>query len=187
MLQLLSTIFLLVPLLLVSGSDSSKYASNGTYVDDASVKYDNATIRAANFVTFSESDTLPHFVFRNEVSYDNYTDYIDISMEYIISSILWWMWLMIALHCVVFLIGLVGNSLVCVAVYRNHTMRTVTNYFIVNLAVADFLVILFCLPPSLLWDVTSTWWFGATVCKVVLYLQGTEATMQSQLSFTSGD
>lgn len=82
-----------------------------------------------------------------------------------------WMWVLICFHCIVFIVGLVGNTLVCVAVYRNHTMRTVTNYFIVNLAVADFLVILFCLPPSVVWDVTSTWFFGVAMCKVVLYLQ----------------
>lgn len=82
-----------------------------------------------------------------------------------------WMWVLICFHCIVFVMGLVGNILVCVAVYRNHTMRTVTNYFIVNLAVADFLVILFCLPPSVVWDVTSTWFFGVAMCKVVLYLQ----------------
>ncbi|CAH1169552.1 unnamed protein product [Phaedon cochleariae] len=66
-----------------------------------------------------------------------------------------WTWALIFFHCVVFLVGLVGNCLVCVAVYKNHTMRTVTNYFIVNLAAADFLVILFCLPPSVVWDVTN--------------------------------
>lgn len=82
-----------------------------------------------------------------------------------------WMWLLICLNCIVFVVGLVGNILVCVAVYRNHTMRTVTNYFIVNLAVADFLVILFCLPPTVVWDVTTTWFFGLVMCKVVLYLQ----------------
>lgn len=71
----------------------------------------------------------------------------------------------------VFLIGLIGNALVCVAVYRNHTMRTVTNYFIVNLAVADFMVILFCLPPTVLWDVTETWFMGEIMCKIVLYIQ----------------
>lgn len=54
---------------------------------------------------------------------------------------------------------------------RNRTMRTVTNYFIVNLAVADFLVILICLPPTVLWDVTETWFMGTLACKVVLYFQ----------------
>lgn len=82
-----------------------------------------------------------------------------------------WTWILIIFHSLVFVIGIIGNILVCVAVYRNHTMRTVTNYFIVNLAVADFLVILFCLPPSVVWDVTLTWFFGIAMCKIVLYFQ----------------
>uniref|UniRef100_A0A1B0CBY3 G-protein coupled receptors family 1 profile domain-containing protein n=2 Tax=Lutzomyia longipalpis TaxID=7200 RepID=A0A1B0CBY3_LUTLO len=66
---------------------------------------------------------------------------------------------------------IVGNALVCIAVYTNHSMRTVTNIFIVNLAVADFFVILFCLPPTVVWDVTETWFMGKTMCKIVLYFQ----------------
>ena len=80
-------------------------------------------------------------------------------------------WVMIALHAIVFVVGLVGNALVCVAVYRNHSMRTVTNYFIVNLAVADFMVIFFCLPPTVVWDVTETWFLGTALCKIVVYFQ----------------
>ena len=80
-------------------------------------------------------------------------------------------WILIAAHIIVFVVGLVGNFLVCVAVYRNTSMRTVTNYFIVNLAVADFMVILFCLPPTVVWDVTETWFLGDTFCKILLYFQ----------------
>ncbi|CAG9857806.1 unnamed protein product [Phyllotreta striolata] len=99
-----------------------------------------------------------------------------------------WTWILIFCHCVVFFVGLVGNCLVCVAVYRNHSMRTVTNYFIVNLAVADFLVILFCLPPSVIWDVTMTWWFGTGLCKIVLYLQSMSVTVSVlTLTFISLD
>lgn len=86
-------------------------------------------------------------------------------------------WVLIASHSVVFIVGLVGNALVCVAVYRNHSMRTVTNYFIVNLAVADFMVILFCLPPTVLWDVTETWFFGNAMCRIVLYFQVSRFTL----------
>lgn len=80
-------------------------------------------------------------------------------------------WVLIATHTIVFVVGLVGNALVCISVYRNHTMRTVTNLFIVNLAMADFMVILFCLPPTVLWDVTETWFLGKTFCKLLLYFQ----------------
>ncbi|KAJ8248087.1 hypothetical protein GJAV_G00238170 [Gymnothorax javanicus] len=50
-------------------------------------------------------------------------------------------------------------------------MRTVTNYFIVNLSLADILVTITCLPASLVVDITETWFFGQTLCKVLPYLQ----------------
>lgn len=106
-----------------------------------------------------------------ERAFCNYTleEYIAMLDDYIFPQT--YEWILIASHMVVFLVGLVGNALVCVAVYRNHSMRTVTNYFIVNLAVADFMVILFCLPPTVLWDVTETWFFGNAMCRIVLYFQ----------------
>lgn len=61
---------------------------------------------------------------------------------------------MTAVYCfaytMVFLVGLVGNLLVVSVVCRSPRMRNVTNYFIVNLAVADILVLIFCLPATLL-------------------------------------
>ncbi|KAH0563580.1 hypothetical protein KQX54_002636 [Cotesia glomerata] len=64
---------------------------------------------------------------------------------------------MTAVYCVaymlVFSIGLVGNSFVIAVVYRSPRMRTVTNFFIVNLAVADVLVIVFCLPATLVGNI----------------------------------
>ena len=50
-------------------------------------------------------------------------------------------------------------------------MQSVTNIFIVNLAMADMLVMLFCAPPSVIWDVTNTWFFGSLMCKIVIYIQ----------------
>uniref|UniRef100_A0A182NFU0 G-protein coupled receptors family 1 profile domain-containing protein n=1 Tax=Anopheles dirus TaxID=7168 RepID=A0A182NFU0_9DIPT len=61
---------------------------------------------------------------------------------------------MTAVYCVayfiVFIVGLVGNSFVIAVVFRAPRMRTVTNFFIVNLALADVLVIVFCLPATLM-------------------------------------
>ncbi|CAH0596869.1 unnamed protein product [Chrysodeixis includens] len=97
-------------------------------------------------------------------------------------------WVLIATHSLVFVTGLVGNAFVCLAVYRNHSMRTVTNYFIVNLAVADFMVILFCLPATVLWDVTETWFLGDVLCKILLYFQSVSVTVSVlTLTFISVD
>uniref|UniRef100_A0A3Q3WRP7 Orexin receptor type 2 n=1 Tax=Mola mola TaxID=94237 RepID=A0A3Q3WRP7_MOLML len=80
-------------------------------------------------------------------------------------------WVLIVAYILVFLVSLVGNSLVCFAVWKNRHMHTVTNYFIVNLSFADVLVTIICLPASLVVDITETWFFGNTLCKVVPYLQ----------------
>nr|XP_057914027.1 orexin receptor type 2 [Doryrhamphus excisus] len=80
-------------------------------------------------------------------------------------------WVLIVAYVVVFVVSLIGNSLVCFAVWKNRHMRTVTNYFIVNLSIADVLVTIICLPASLVVDITETWFFGQTLCKVVPYLQ----------------
>ena len=58
-------------------------------------------------------------------------------------------------YSIVFLVGLVGNALVVVVVYRNIRMHNVTNYFIVNLAIADVLVCVLCLPITLLTNLYS--------------------------------
>uniref|UniRef100_A0A8D0BY50 Orexin receptor type 2 n=1 Tax=Salvator merianae TaxID=96440 RepID=A0A8D0BY50_SALMN len=80
-------------------------------------------------------------------------------------------WVLIAGYIIVFLVALIGNILVCVAVWKNHHMRTVTNYFIVNLSLADVLVTITCLPATLVVDITETWFLGDNLCKVIPYLQ----------------
>ncbi|XP_061646964.1 orexin receptor type 2 [Phyllopteryx taeniolatus] len=80
-------------------------------------------------------------------------------------------WVLIVAYIFVFFVSLIGNLLVCFAVWKNRNMRTVTNYFIVNLSFADVLVTIICLPASLVVDITETWFFGQTLCKVVPYLQ----------------
>ena len=63
------------------------------------------------------------------------------------------------------------SSQVIIAVTTTKSMQSVTNIFIVNLAMADMLVMLFCAPPSVIWDVTSTWIFGDLMCRIVIYIQ----------------
>ena len=53
-------------------------------------------------------------------------------------------------YLVVFVLSIVNNSLVVSVIYRNPQLRTVTNYFIANLAVADILVSIMVLPLTLL-------------------------------------
>lgn len=80
-------------------------------------------------------------------------------------------WALIVTYMLTFCVGLIGNFLVCFAIWRNKNMRTITNMFIVNLSVADLAVIILCLPSALLVDVTQTWFLGTAFCKIHLFLQ----------------
>ena len=59
-----------------------------------------------------------------------------------------------------------GNSLVLVAVARERYLHTVTNYFIMSLAVADCLVGTLVMPFSALYDSFKCWFFGPDFCDV---------------------
>lgn len=53
-------------------------------------------------------------------------------------------------YLLIFLVCMVGNGVVCFIVMRSKNMRTVTNLFILNLAISDLLVGIFCMPTTLL-------------------------------------
>ncbi|KAJ8338102.1 hypothetical protein SKAU_G00370680 [Synaphobranchus kaupii] len=67
----------------------------------------------------------------------------------------------------VFLLGLTGNTLAIYVILRYAKMKTVTNLYILNLAVADELYIL-GLPLITTQNVLSYWPFGSFLCRVVM-------------------
>ncbi|XP_056265562.1 somatostatin-like receptor F_48D10.1 [Pseudoliparis swirei] len=77
----------------------------------------------------------------------------------------------------VFLVGLTGNTLAIYVVLRYAKMKTVTNSYILNLAVADELYII-GLPLITTQNVLSYWPFGSFLCRVVM-------TADSMNQFTS--
>ncbi|KAJ8408534.1 hypothetical protein AAFF_G00251690 [Aldrovandia affinis] len=60
--------------------------------------------------------------------------------------------------------GVLGNVLVILSVACHRHLRTVTHYFIVNLAVADLLLSLAVLPFSATFEVLGRWVFGRPLC-----------------------
>lgn len=67
------------------------------------------------------------------------------------------------------IVGLVGNALVVLVVAANPGMRSTTNLLIINLAVADLLFVIFCVPFTATDYVMPRWPFGDLWCKVVQY------------------
>ena len=79
------------------------------------------------------------------------------------------------LYTSIFIISLIGNALVCYVVYRIPRMKTVTNFFIANLAVGDMLMNLFCVPTTFISTIIlQAWPFGAELCPSVNYAQVTK-------------
>ncbi|XP_051561107.1 neuropeptide Y receptor type 2-like [Myxocyprinus asiaticus] len=79
---------------------------------------------------------------------------------------------LILAYSTIILLGVVGNSLVIYVVYKFKTLRTVTNFFIANLAVADLLVNTLCLPFTLAYTLLGEWKFGQVLCFTLPYAQG---------------
>nr|XP_021145816.1 neuropeptide FF receptor 2 isoform X2 [Columba livia] len=75
-------------------------------------------------------------------------------------------------YLLIFLLCMVGNGVVCFIVLRSKRMRTVTNLFILNLAVSDLLVGISCMPTTLLDNIIAGWPFGSLVCKMSGMVQG---------------
>jgi len=69
--------------------------------------------------------------------------------ELIYRHTVWVIVILIIGYLLVLCFGLVGNFSVLIVVARTPRMVTVTNLFICNLAVADLLVLIFCILPNL--------------------------------------
>ena len=63
-------------------------------------------------------------------------------------------------------LALLGNILVCIAVYRNTRLRTTTNLYIIALAVSDLLSAIFVIPFTVGALISGGWPFGKNVCRM---------------------
>lgn len=76
-----------------------------------------------------------------------------------------------SLYSTVFVLGIFGNILVSYIVCLNKAMRTVTNLFIMNLALSDIILCALAVPFTPLYSFTGKWMFGSFICHLVPYIQ----------------
>ncbi|NXU44139.1 DRD3 protein, partial [Drymodes brunneopygia] len=67
-------------------------------------------------------------------------------------------------YCILILAIIFGNVLVCLAVLRERTLQTTTNYLVVSLAVADLLVATLVMPWMVYLEVTGGVWTFSRIC-----------------------
>ena len=69
----------------------------------------------------------------------------------------------VILSCVV-IFAAIGNLLVVASVATNKRLRTITNYYVVSLAIADLLVAVLVMPLAIVSEITGKWRFGVAIC-----------------------
>lgn len=74
------------------------------------------------------------------------------------------------LLCIVIVVTVVGNTLVIMAILTTRRLRTVTNCFVMSLAVADWLVGIFVMPPAVALQLMGSWELGAILCDIWISL-----------------
>ena len=80
-------------------------------------------------------------------------------------------WL-IPCYSIILLFAIVGNLLVISTLVQNRRMRTVTNLFLLNLAISDILLGVLCMPVTLVGTLLKNFIFGEVLCKLIPFSQG---------------
>ncbi|NXI40264.1 HRH3 protein, partial [Galbula dea] len=73
-----------------------------------------------------------------------------------------------ALMALLIAVIVAGNALVMLAFVADSSLRTQNNFFLLNLAISDFLVGAFCIPLYVPYVLTGRWIFGRSLCKLWL-------------------
>ncbi|KAL6490716.1 hypothetical protein MHYP_G00010610 [Metynnis hypsauchen] len=85
----------------------------------------------------------------------------------------------IILYSLIFLLGVLGNSLIITVLVRNRRMRTVTNLFLLSLAVSDLMLCVFCMPFTLIPNLMENFVFGSGICKTATYFMGISVSVST--------
>ncbi|XP_069495248.1 endothelin receptor type B [Ambystoma mexicanum] len=75
------------------------------------------------------------------------------------------------ISCLVFVVGIIGNSTLLRIIYNNKRMRNGPNILIASLALGDLLHILIDMPVNAYKLLAADWPFGVEMCKLVPFIQ----------------
>ena len=87
-------------------------------------------------------------------------------------------------YCLIFLVSLVGNTVIGIIVYKTKTMRKPINFLIVNMAMSDLLLPIFLFPLEIQKLYIDSWLIGGplgqALCKLIYFLSDVSTSVSIQ-------
>ncbi|XP_015188883.1 PREDICTED: allatostatin-A receptor [Polistes dominula] len=114
--------------------------------------------------TFIYNQSNYHLFYNDSMSEDYIFDRTDVKVIFIL------------LYTVVFVCCLFGNLMVILVVTFSRRLPNITNFFLANLAVADFCVGIFCVYQTLINYLMNSWRLGNFLCKVYMFVHALSYT-----------
>ena len=96
---------------------------------------------------------------------------LNLSLFEIRFYIILWTYFAPIMFSLILILGTAGNGLVVYVILKNRQLQSVTNVFLLSLAVADLLFLVFCVPVTAYKYAAANWTLGDTVCKLTHYVQ----------------
>jgi hypothetical protein len=67
--------------------------------------------------------------------------------------------------------SIIGNGFVIIVFARGRRSRTDLRPFLINLAICDLIMAIFCMPFTFIYTMMNTWIFSEPMCPIVLFVQ----------------
>lgn len=94
--------------------------------------------------------------------------------------------ILILLYTAITLMAIVGNSLAIIIFAKGKRSRTDLRPFLINLAVADLIMGMFCIPFTFTFQILDRWIFTEPMCPIVLFLQVVSVTASVSTNMAIG-
>lgn len=128
---------------------------------------DLLSITVTNLRTLPITTIIQNSLTDPDINIDRYPD---------LTQILFVRLIFLILYFIVMISAFLGNILITYIVLSNRKMRTVVNYYIVNLAFCDIIISIFVLPTKVIELLAPADWFALNetvdqICMVMFFLQ----------------
>ena len=85
-------------------------------------------------------------------------------------------YVLIVLYSITTVLAILGNSIAIIIFTKGKRSKTDLRPFLINLAAADLIMAIFCIPFTFTYSLIGNWIFSAPMCPIVMFLQTVSVT-----------